>query len=1232
MTRTTPRPQLDGENPWPGLESFQEDERAFFFGRERESAALLQHVLDAAVTVLYGRSGLGKTSLLRAGLFPVLREQRLLPEQRFLPVYVRFEVNPGAPPLARQLHQSVHDSIQAELPGAVLPSDEESLWEYLHRRDIELRTAENDRLTPVIVLDQFEELFTLGERAPDLVEAFRNDLGDLAENRIPADLSSRIEADEAVAARFDLRSRNFKLLISLREDFLPDLEEWCRLIPALGRSRMRLRPLKRDDAFDAVHKPARDLMTAALAKRVVDIVAGENLHRDGETAVGDVEHGGNGQGASYLQPALLSLFCRELNEKRKRLGQERFEEQLVEGAKSDILSNYYSTCVRDLPHVAEFVEDQLITEKGFRNSYAREDAVPSILTDDELDRLIGSRLLGLVEYHGAQRIELTHDVLTHVVREHRDRRRGEAEKAALAARAQQERHALEQAAAQREAELDREREARLESERVGRRLKRLSRVLALVCVVAIVLAVVAVWYAHSAKLAREAANARSHEALAERLTSQALAMLSGGQPGSELKAIDKLLAAQHIPANPDIGALLTALKDRPRLRRILDGGILSGDGSRVAIYSASGIKLLNTQTGQPVDGPFGKPGLPTAISADGRYVAMVDKHDQDAVIRVWDSAAGQPVGLPMTGSRKLVSPGAVSADGRRVAAADGDDILRLWDVQTGRQIGGALWNHDPPVTALVFSPDGHRLASAGLDNTVRLWDADSGAQIGEPLRGGDPRLGSNDAVLSVAFSPDGHTIAAGGHTVRGWNSNAGSPLRLWNADSGAAVGTAVVGNYYGNIMALAFSPDAKRIATGGSDKTVRLWDAHTGQPIGNAFTFADPVAQVAFTEGGKRIVSCSGGTCEISNADPYDRLPEETGGSKAAELAAKSMSGEIEGYGLEAHGDPRIVVTSNGTLRYLDPDTGQQIGPVIISDAVRGMTRYDVSSDRRWLAVPGPDNNVRVIDTSNGRLYGEPMKGHDGRVNAVAFSPDGKVLASASDDKTVRLWDWRRGLPIGQPMTGHEDDVAEVAFSDDGRLLYSRSYTSIRIWDPVTGHAIGKPIGGADHVFSGMSIRHDGRRIATREYGDHTIRQWDVESGEPVGTLTGHNNSITSVEYSPDGRYLASVGADSALRFWDSASGDPVGEWVDIAALGVVDFLTFSHDGHRLYFIAGGWSPNGHPPFSGGGIWQLPAPAAWADALCDEVVSNPSEQQWKDWISPDIPYQEPCRGKPRSNL
>ena len=130
----------------------------------------------------------------------------------------------------------------------MLPSGAESLWEYLHRADLELWSARNYPLTPVIVLDQFEELFTVGERVPDLVEQFRNDLGDLAENRVPVGLAVGMRNDEAVAARFQLRSRNYKLLISLREDFLPNLDEWRQLIPVLGHSRMRLLPLRTAEA------------------------------------------------------------------------------------------------------------------------------------------------------------------------------------------------------------------------------------------------------------------------------------------------------------------------------------------------------------------------------------------------------------------------------------------------------------------------------------------------------------------------------------------------------------------------------------------------------------------------------------------------------------------------------------------------------------------------------------------------------------------------------------------------------------------------------------------------------------------------------------------------------------------------------------------------------------------------------------------------------------------------
>ena len=380
---------------------------------------------------MYGRSGLGKTSLLQAGLFPLLHDQH------FLPVYVRFEIkSDDTAPLTRQLHLAVHDSIRKHVRDAMLPSEEESLWEYLHRADFELWSARNYPLTPVIVLDQFEELFTLGERVPDLVQEFMNDLGDLVENRIPAGLATRIGDDETLAERLDLRSRNYRVLISLREDFLPDLEGWRELIPALGRSRVRLLPLRTDDAIEAVHKPAEKLklITEAQARRVVRIMAGRDLHRGRDVAADDADRPGDELGASEVEPALLSLVCRELNEERKRRGRPHFDEQLIELAKSDIMSNYYSACVDDMPLVARFIESELITKKGFRNSYALEDAVPLHITEAQLKQLIDvARLLRIEERYGAKRIELTHDVLTGVVREHRDRRAAEEEKKALTA-------------------------------------------------------------------------------------------------------------------------------------------------------------------------------------------------------------------------------------------------------------------------------------------------------------------------------------------------------------------------------------------------------------------------------------------------------------------------------------------------------------------------------------------------------------------------------------------------------------------------------------------------------------------------------------------------------------------------------------------------------------------------------------------------------------------------------
>ena len=241
-----------------------------------------------------------------------------------------------------------------------------------------------------------------------------------------------------------------------------------------------------------------------------------------------------------VEPALLSLFCRELNEERKRSGQDRFDDRLLEHAERDVLSNFYESCVRDLgPQVAVFIEEKLITESGFRDNYVRADAVPAHLTQQELDELIGSRLVRLEDRYGAQRIELTHDVLTGVVLEHRDLRRAREK---VAEQAEQER----QAAAQREAELKERHQAaealaakeQAHAADLRKRSRILRRVLAVTAIIAVIAVVAAVAAGYSLRAATQAkeqaqaakaqAQARTREATALRLASEGQAMLARG--------------------------------------------------------------------------------------------------------------------------------------------------------------------------------------------------------------------------------------------------------------------------------------------------------------------------------------------------------------------------------------------------------------------------------------------------------------------------------------------------------------------------------------------------------------------------------------------------------------------------------------------------------------------------------------------------------------------------------
>jgi len=405
-----PAATVDERNPWLGLASFTEETRAYFFGRDEEVAELARRVQRKLLTVLFGQSGLGKTSILRAGLVPRLRSQG------YCPIYVRIDYGKDSPEPAEQIKEAISRAARqfGEWTQSGVAVAGESLWEYLHHRDDVLRDETGKTLIPLLIFDQFEEIFTLAQ-SDDFGRAraakFIEELGDLVENRPPKALEAKFDADDSSAEHFDFARSDYRVLIALREDYLAPLEGLKKSMPSISQNRLRLAPMNGTQALAAVLQPGGKLVTEEVAAAIVRFVAG-----GAELANAEVE------------PSLLSLICRELNDARIAQGREEISLDLLAGSHATILSNFYERALVDQPPaVRQIIEDDLLTTAGFRENIAEERLISRFkaagAAPDTLATLVNRRLLRVEERLDVRRVELTHDVLCGVVKASRDLRR-----------------------------------------------------------------------------------------------------------------------------------------------------------------------------------------------------------------------------------------------------------------------------------------------------------------------------------------------------------------------------------------------------------------------------------------------------------------------------------------------------------------------------------------------------------------------------------------------------------------------------------------------------------------------------------------------------------------------------------------------------------------------------------------------------------------------------------------
>jgi tetratricopeptide (TPR) repeat protein len=424
--------EADPESPWLGLRSFAEETQGYFFGRANELQEFFERVLHKPLTVLFGQSGLGKTSLIQAGLIPRLRDAALLPVR----IRLRYDDEAGTPgeQMIEALRHELDRGGQSDFSTRFAHAS--NLWLLLHDPKYGFINEEGSPvLRPVFIFDQFEEIFTLGERRRGMANDFRETLAAIVENRMPDEIRSVIENDDALAERIDYHAHPAKVLLSLREDYLHLLERWRRRLPALMDNRMELRPLSGAQAVQAVTEPGSlragkpPIASAATAEVIVRFVAGAGS----DASLDEID----------AVPPLLSLMCAELNAQRLAAGEETIAAEQLEGRSGYILEKFYSdTFANHPPAVREFVEDRLLSESGHRQAVTLDTAEAELarsgLTKESASQaiadLVERRLLVADERGGVRRVELTHDVLTAVASASRANRREREANARLAAK------------------------------------------------------------------------------------------------------------------------------------------------------------------------------------------------------------------------------------------------------------------------------------------------------------------------------------------------------------------------------------------------------------------------------------------------------------------------------------------------------------------------------------------------------------------------------------------------------------------------------------------------------------------------------------------------------------------------------------------------------------------------------------------------------------------------------
>jgi len=1101
-------PPLDeSTNPYRGLESFEEEHTALFFGRKALSEKLQAFVLKQPLTVVLGASGSGKSSLVKAGLIPQLKKSQ--PLWRILP-----PIRPGESPFSA-LNKAL---AQENLPVFAIPSEAaqpvanggtskegkssvKTSWYEQGLQNLSLNLVAWRKLYPnsklLLVIDQFEELVTLSK-----------------------DDTEREMFISGLARALKAFPEWLRIVLTLRSDFEPQFRETA-LEPYWSAARFVVPAMTREELREAIVEPAAAKVMYFEPPKLVDDLIDEVAQMPGALPL-----------LSFTLSELYLKYIKSVREGKRNnraITQADYEElggvarSLTQRADCE-----YEELVKLDPAYEQTVRHVMLRMVALSGSeLARRQVNLSELEYPEpknervklaIERFATARLLVKGrDTEGNLYVEPAHDALVRGWQKLLSWKQQEQESlilqrrlapAALEWKSQQQAKFLWNA----DPRLDLLNQVlnssdnwfnKLEAEFVQRSVRQKHKNIivrwSLVIFAFIVLGgatIIAIKsYIDALKQSLEASRALSEVLLSSK---QELKALEEGVKAGEQFRTKKFLLGEDtkIRVVTTLQHLLYQVKERNGWEGHTEGVTsvsFSSDGQMIASASKDSTIKLWRRDGQLFQTLPKQQSAVFSVSFCRRNSQTLISASDDNTVTIWQR---QPDGhfkfRKSITDNERINAVSLSPDCKTIATASIKRYaVKLWSME-GKLVKTFLPIHKEQVKGLDFSPDGQIIASASLDATIQLWNIKNGKLL--------TTINDKDAAFYGVRFIDSQTIASA--------SGDGS-IKLWSLN-GKLLKPPLEG-HANKVLYLDVSRDGKTIASTSADGTVKLWSRVASKALKTLEHPASLVVnQVSFRHDSK-MIALAGEDRTVKLWSLVDNIALSTKKLQGSRLSFSSDGQRI----VSGDNDGNIMLWQrNGKLLQHWKAHNQSI------------LRVSFSPNGKEIASASLDGTVKLWNF-NGKLI-NTLKGHKGWVFDVSFSPNSKTLTSASADRTVKLW--RLDGTLLRTFEGHQDEVTSVSFSPDGKTIASGSADkTLKLWR-LDGTLL-RNFEGHQEGILGVSFSPNGKMIASAS-ADRSVIIWYVNS-QQYKIIPGHSQSVYRVKFSQSGKFLVSASGDTTIKLWN---------------------------------------------------------------------------------------------------